>query len=563
MHIRSFDSEQNILTRLSPRMVAAFTDAGFWGRGTIFGSAKEHADRDPSRIAIRDGGVAIGYGDLIRLAEGTAGRLAEQGLKPGDRVAAWMSSRCELAVLLLACAKAGFVLCPSLHRNHTVAEVADLIKRMRAKALFVETNFGADAEGSDIIAEARKDTDLRLAVTLEAVAQRSVADLEALLVAGTVRKLERTDQSTDIVYLAFTSGTTGEPKGVLHSSDTLLSNARAIAADWGFDAASVIYTLGPLSHNLGFGALVLSLAVGSELVLHDLPRGASLVDRLEDVGATFLFGVPAHAMDLLQALEEHDKQTETLLPGLKGFRISGAAVPSWVVERLAALNIKAQSGYGMTEACSHHYTLPDDPVERITSTSGRACPGYEVKIFSADDPDKPVPVGEIGHIGGRGASLMMGYFDDQSATERAFNADGWFMTGDLGKMDEQGYLTLTGRLKEIIIRGGHNIHPSKIEQLAMRFPDVERAAALGIADERLGEKVCLVVMPKAQRRIDPQSLLAHLDRSGLSKYDMPEYFLEVPEIPLSASGKMLKRALIPAIDDGTLNPTPIRFSGAS
>lgn len=563
MSIRSFNSEQNILTRLTPRMVSNYTEAGFWGRGTIFRSAQEHAKRQSSRIAIRDGGLALAYGDLVRLAEGVAGRLAEQGLKPGDRVAAWMSSRCELAVLLVACAKAGFVLCPSLHRNHTVAEVASLIKRMRAKAIFVEAGFGADADRNDIVAAARADTDLRLAVTLDPVAERTVAQLEDMLVAGADCTLERADQPTDIVYLAFTSGTTGEPKGVLHSSDTLLANARAIAADWGFEPASVIYTLGPLSHNLGFGALVLTLAVGCELVLHDLPRGAALVKRLDEVGATFLFGVPAHAMDLLQALEAASNGTDTLLPGLKGFRISGAAVPAWVVERLAALNIKAQSGYGMTEACSHHYTLPDDPVDRIASTSGRACPGYEVKVFSVDDPDSPVPVGEIGHIGGRGASLMMGYFDDQTATERAFNSDGWFMTGDLGKLDEHGYLTLTGRLKEIIIRGGHNIHPSKIEQLAMRFPGVERAAALGIADERLGEKVCLVVMPKDEGRIDPQSLLAHLDRSGLSRYDMPEYFLEVSEIPLSASGKMLKRALIPAIDAGTLNPTPIRFTGAS
>lgn len=563
MIARSFNSEQNILTRLTPRMIERFTAAGFWGRGTIYSCAAAHAKRDPSWVAIRDAGVSLSYNELVQLADGVAGRLAEAGLQPGDRVAAWMSSRCEIAVLLLACAKAGFVFCPSLHRNHTVAEVVELTKRMRAKAVFAEVGFGADSDKHDFIAIAQAKTDLLMAVTLEPVASRSVSQIHDVLVAGSTLAIERFEQPTDIVYLAFTSGTTGSPKGVLHSSDTLLSNARALAGDWGFGPKSVIYTLGPLSHNLGFGALILSLSVGSELVLHDLPRGAELITRLTEVGATFLFGVPAHAMDLLLALEARGSGAGKLLPKLMGFRISGAAVPAWVVERMSALHIKAQSGYGMTEACSHHYTLPDDPVERITSTSGRACPGYEVRVFAIDDADRILPNGEVGHIGGCGASLMMGYFDDQTATEQAFNADGWFMTGDLGRMDDDGYLTLTGRMKEIIIRGGHNIHPSKIEQLTMRYPGVERAAALGIADERLGEKVCLVVMPTIPGSIDPQALLAHLDKLGLSKYDMPEFFLEVGEIPLSASGKILKRALLPDIEAGNMIPTPIRYTGVA
>ncbi|MGR3825638.1 MAG: class I adenylate-forming enzyme family protein [Salipiger marinus] len=550
-------ASQNMLTRLTPEMVATYTEAGFWSEDTIYDCAKASATRTPDRIAIRDAGLALAYGDLVALADGFAARLAEAGLRPGDRVAAWMSSRCELAVLLLACARQGYVLCPSLHRNHTVAEITGLVERMRAKALVVETGFGADAEREDVTQTAAAVTDLKLTVVLDAPQPRSVADLAKAL--GSAAGDPVKSHGCDIVYLAFTSGTTGEPKGVMHSSNTLLANARAIAADWNIGPKTVTYTMGPLSHNLGFGALILTLLAGGELVVHDMPRGASLLTRLEDLGATFLFGVPAHAMDLLQELDKAAEAGQSPLAGLQGFRISGAAAPSWVVERLSAHGIKAQSGYGMTEACSHHYTLPDDPAERITGTSGRACPGYEIRIFDPADPDRPLGVGEVGHIGGRGASLMMGYFDDQAATEKAFNRDGWFMTGDLGRMDAEGYLTLTGRLKEIIIRGGHNIHPARIEALAMRHPEVARAAAVGVKDERLGEKVCLVVMPRSSTPIDPQSLLHHLDEMGLSKYDMPEYFLEVDEIPLSASGKMLKRALLPHIEAGRLTPQPIRF----
>jgi acyl-CoA synthetase len=135
------------------------------------------------------------------------------------------------------------------------------------------------------------------------------------------------------------------------------------------------------------------------------------------------------------------------------------------------------------------------------------------------------------------------------------------MTGDLGRLDEAGYLQITGRLKDIIIRGGHNIHPARIEHLTMQYPGVERAAAVPVKDERLGEKVCVVVMTKDGAIVDPDELLAHLSAAGLSKFDMPEYFLAVKEIPLSANGKILKRALIPAIEAGTLKPMPVQWQG--
>jgi acyl-CoA synthetase len=215
----------------------------------------------------------------------------------------------------------------------------------------------------------------------------------------------------------------------------------------------------------------------------------------------------------------------------------------------------------MTENCSHQYTLPGDDPSRIIETSGKTCPGYELKIFKADDPDTEAATGEVGEVGGRGASLMLGYFDDQAATEDAFNNSGWFMTGDLGSLDEQGYLRIAGRAKDIIIRGGHNIHPARLEELATRHPAVQRAAAVPVKDARLGEKVCLAVVLRAGREISPDELLAHLDAAGLSKYDMPEYFLRLDEIPLTPNGKMLKRAIVDWIKDASVTPLPIRFEG--
>jgi acyl-CoA synthetase len=230
-----------------------------------------------------------------------------------------------------------------------------------------------------------------------------------------------------------------------------------------------------------------------------------------------------------------------------------------VVAGLIAQGIKPQSGYGMTENCSHQYTLPNDDPRLIIETSGKTCPGYELRIFKPDDPDTEASPGEVGQIGGRGASLMLGYFDDQSATEDAFNKSGWFMTGDLGTLDANGYLRIAGRSKDIIIRGGHNIHPAHIEEFATRHPAVQRAAAVPVKDARLGEKVCIAVVLRPGKSMTPDELLAHLDHAGLSKFDMPEYFLRLDEIPLTPNGKMLKRAIVDWIKEGRVTPEPIRF----
>ncbi|KJS11032.1 MAG: hypothetical protein VR78_13285 [Hoeflea sp. BRH_c9] len=552
---------QNLLTRLTSRMLKQFHGDGLWTDDTIYNRAAAHAATTPDRIAIRDSYGALTYAELVELADRVSAKLRSEGLRPGDRVAAWMSSRLELAVLLLVCSRESYVLCPSLHRNHTVAEITALLSRAKAKAIYAEAGFGADADVNDIFVAARELPHILSVVALDAPAQRDFASIATALGLSKPAPMSNpVGEADDVVYLAFTSGTTGEPKGVMHSNNTLLSNARAIARDWDFSERSVTYTLSPLSHNLGFGALVLSMHVGGEIVLHDLSRGVSLLERLRQTEASFVFGVPAHAMDLLSEIKTLGKAD---LPAMRGFRISGAPASMGVVEGLLSYGIIPQSGYGMTEACSHHYTLPDDDPARIVNTSGRACTGYEIRIFSIDDPEKELPVGEIGHIGGRGGSLMLGYFDDQDNTERSFNRDGWFMTGDLGRLDSDGYLKITGRIKDVIIRGGHNIHPTNIESLTMRHPLVERAAAIPVKDERLGERVCIVVMLKNGTKLDPQKLLEHLHENGLSKYDMPEYFLEVSEIPLGASGKVLKRALLPFIDDGRLSPQPVRWQGAA
>ncbi len=542
------------LTRLSADLLEKYEADGFWQGDTIYALARWHAEHTPQAFAVRDRFRRLTYAQLLTAADVLAADLARYGVRAGERVGVWLPSRIESVAALLACSKSGAICCPSLHRDHTIGEVTELMQRTRAVAFIWQEGYGADAGKRELIEALKAVPTLRHVYRLKALAESDKAPFSELAPAKEPAA-DKTDPN-QVVYLAFTSGTTGKPKGVMHSDNTLLANARQLAKDWSIGNTSVVYTLSPLSHNLGFGAQVMALAMGAELVINDLPRGASLADRILETDTSFLVGVPPNAIDLLAEMRTRGLKG---LGRLTGFRISGSAVPSEVVAGLIAQGVKPQSGYGMTESCGHQYTMPNDEPRLIIETSGKCCAGYELAVFKADDPDTEAAPGEVGQLGGRGASLMLGYFDDQAATEDAFNKSGWFMTGDLGSIDAQGYLRISGRSKDIIIRGGHNIHPAHIEELATRHPAVQRAAAVPVKDARLGEKVCLAVVNRPGKAVTPDELLTHLDLAGLSKYDMPEYFLRLDEIPVTPNGKMLKQSIVDWIKEGKVTPHPIRF----
>jgi len=543
-----------ILSLLSAEAIKEFYREGYWRDETIYGVARARAEHSPGRYAIRDSYRRLTFHQLVDAADQFAAELSRRGVRPGQRVAFWMPDRIESAVAFLACSRNGYVCCPSPHRNHTVAEVVALMERMRTAAFIYQSGFGADAKDRDIEAEIRDMGWLRHIYRLPPVGPDTGAPFAGLL-SGADAAPPPVRDPNHVVYLAFTSGSTGRPKGVMHSDNTLLVTARAISADWHIGPESVVYSLSPFSHNLGLGSLLTSLVGGAEYVVHDLPRGDSLIDRLTETGATYLVGVPTHAIDLLTELRQRGLKK---LGRLTGFRVSGAASPAQVLTGLMEHGIEPQSGYGMTETNAHQYTLPGDDPALITGTCGRVCPGYELRAWDEDNPDVPLPPGQKGLIGGRGASLMLGYFDDQIATESSFNAHGWFMTGDLGSVDENGYLRLTGRKKEVIIRGGHNINPARIEDLAMKHEDVERAAAVPVADPRLGERVCLAIMFRSGKKATADEVLQRMATAGLSKYEMPEFYLELDDIPLMSNGKIQKLDIVKWIQEGRVVPTAVR-----
>jgi acyl-CoA synthetase len=532
------------LTLHHPANANTYYASGCWNDDTLYGLLSRHALSRPDSIALQDGRRSLTWAQLRQWVDGVAGNLREYGLVGGDRVSIWMSNRVEAVVMFLACAREGLACNPSLHKTYTCAEIGELLTSLSVRAFLTEAGWGADRDKTDLDALLVRIPSLKVVYTPDGFPAPAA---------------NSTPPCTDpdkVAYLAFTSGTTGSPKCVMHSDNTLLANARDLVRDWKQGPDNVMLSLSPLSHHIAWVGIAQWLVTGSRFVTDDPPAGKSRQDWIVESGATYLLGVPTHAMDILT---EQKKTGRVDLGTVKVFYMAGAPIPPSVAAAFLEQGVKPQNVYGMTENSSHQYTHPDDPVETIVETCGRGGRAYEVRLFHPDDPDREVGPGEVGQIGGRGAALMLGYFSNQAATESSFNSSGWFMSGDLGIADQAGNLRIEGRLKDLIIRGGHNIHPSHIEAIAIRNSAAGRVAVFPVPDDRLGERVCIAV----SGTIDPMELLEHLRSEGLSKYDMPEYFVRVSEFPLTASGKILKRELVLQVRRGELQPQPLREVSAA
>ena len=424
-----------------------------------------------SNFAARDGLRRLTWTQMRDWVDGIAAALGEAGVAAGDRVSIWSDNRLEAVAMFLACSRSGIACNPSLHRTYTSGEIVQLLDRLQSRILLTRHGWGADGRAGQIAAQPRR----------RAASLKAIWTPEALP-APVAAPLAPIDDPDKVAYLAFTSGTTGAPKCVMHSDNSLLANARDLVRDWGHGPHSRILSLSPLSHHIAWVGVAQWLVAGAEFITDDPPSGMSRLDWLIETGATYVLGVPTHAMDILA---EQKKRGIARIGKVEVFYMAGAAIPPTTAAAFVAQGVKPQNVYGMTENSSHQYTHPTDATDTIVTTCGRGGAGYEVRLFDPANADAEVPVGTVGHIGGRGAALMLGYFDNQSATETSFNRDGWFMSGDLGVLDAAGNLKIEGRLKDLIIRGGHNIYPAEIEALALRHrarralrrvPDCRRAS---------------------------------------------------------------------------------------
>lgn len=532
------------LTLHSPRLASAYYAQGLWRDDTFYSLLVANARSRGEAIALVDHSQSLTWQQLLQRVDALAMNFESFDLVEGDRVSLWMSDRAAVLIAFLACSRLGLACNPSLHKTYTCGEVAELLTAIDAAVLITEPGWGADRAHCDLQKILNECSPIRHVLTPDNFPSVGIP-------------VNPSQGDADgLAYLAFTSGTTGKPKCVMHSANTLLANSRDLVDTWGVNDSTRLLCLSPFSHHIAWVAAGQWLLSGCRLIMGTPPAQQHPFDWIVDTGTTYVMGVPTHAMDILA---EQKRRKCNRLGVVDVFYMAGAPIPEVVAQAFVMQGIRPQNVYGMTENSSHQFTHPNDSQSIWTSTCGRGGGGYRVKIVDADDVNRDLGTGEIGQIVGQGANLMLGYLGNQAATEQSFNRDGWFLSGDLGSLDEAGNLRVEGRLKDLIIRGGHNIHPSRIEALALRHSQVVKAAAFPIPDERLGERVCLAI----EGAIEAYDMCEFLALQGLSIYDMPEWFVRVEAFPLTPSGKILKRSLVEQHREGVLRPLPVRWRASS
>ena len=513
---------------------ARYAESGAWLDKTLGTLAFEAADREPDAIVFPGNPAAPTYASLAADGEALAVSLTDLGLRPGDVVSFQTPNWYEAAVINLAAALAGFVINPIVILSRD-AEVRQMLADCRARAFFHAESFrGVDFTA--MVERVRPDLpNLDHAIPVRAAGGAGYA---ALVAAGRGRRLDvpRVDPGA-VKMVLYTSGTTGRPKGVLHSHNTLARAIQAGVDHWGVGAGDTILMPSPVTHISGFAnGLEMPFLTGTRTVLMEAWNAAealTLIERHQVRGTVA-------ATPFLQELLLRAREAGTALPSLHFFACGGAAIPPEIVR-----NANAQFGrtvafrvFGSSEVPLVTLGYPLD-AERAATTDGEVV-DYEVKVV--DDEARTLPPGSEGEILARGPAMFMGYAD-QAQTEEAIDGEGYFRTGDIGIVTADGALSVTGRKKDLIIRGGENISAREIEDVLHAHPMVAEAAVIAMPHARLGEGVCAFVIPSPGTTPDFATLVAFVAQSGLAPQKRPEHIEFVPALPRTASGKIRKDML--------------------
>jgi len=507
--------------------------AGEWQGQTIADFARMRASETPDSEAIVDNTRALTFAQWQEEAQALANALAARGLEPGDVVAFQMPNWHEAAILNLACAIAGLVVNPivPIYRD---AEVELMLRDCRARAIFTCATFRR-FDFSQMAARLQPSLpDLDHVFTVRGEGENDIA---ALIAQGAALPVAAPDVDPGAVKMVlFTSGTTGRPKGVLHSHETLENIVRKSYRHWGIEAGETVIMPSPVTHISGYAnGLENSLIMGVRVILMEswnAQDALAMIEKYDVVGTVA-------ATPFLVELADAARKAGTRLPSMRIFACGGAAVPPDLIPAAnsAFENLTAFRVFGASEVPLITFGWPKD--ETLAATTDGEIVDYEVKVL--DDDGKPVPAGQEGEIAARGPSMMLGYADEvQSAA--AFDKEGYFLTGDLGTVSQDGAITITGRKKDLIIRGGENISAVEIEDVLRTHPQVRDASVVAMPHERLGEGVCAYIICEGSPA-SIEVLCAHVQSSGLAKQKTPERFEFVEDFPRTASGKIRKDQL--------------------
>lgn len=553
---------------LLPARRARMVAQGLWHDRTINDALDACIARSPDKLALtalrvdtgEGGGTSLGpslgttrftYRELGRMADRMAVGLARLGVGRNDVVACQLPNWWQFTLTYLACSRLGAVMNPLMHIFRE-RELSFMLKHGAAKVLIVPARFrGFDFEQMAMGLQAGLPELAHVVV----VGGSGANSFDALLggpewenEADAQEILRRSRPGPDdVTQLIYTSGTTGEPKGVMHSANTTMANIVPYAQRLGLGAADVVLMASPMAHQTGFMyGLMMPVMLGASVVLQDVWEPKQAIAAINAQRVSFTMASTPFLSDLAKTVAE----TGVEVPTLKVFLCAGAPIPGTLVEQARrALGAKIVSAWGMSENGAVTLTQLADDDERSVHTDGCPLPGVEIKVVDVDG--LVLPAGEVGKLMLRSCSNFGGYLKRPQLN--ATDAQDWFDTGDLARIDERGYVRIAGRTKDVIIRGGENIPVVEIESLLYRHPDIGMAAIVAYPDERLGERACAVVVPRPGCNVDLASIVAFLKGEKVAVQYIPERLIVREAMPSTPSGKIQKfklRELLRADESG-------------
>ncbi|HDD9941413.1 TPA: medium-chain fatty-acid--CoA ligase [Escherichia coli] len=516
---------------------AAYRQQGLWGDASLADYWQQTARAMPDKIAVVDNhGASYTYSALDHAASCLANWMLAKGIESGDRIAFQLPGWCEFTVIYLACLKIGAVSVPLLP-SWREAELVWVLNKCQAKMFFAPTLFKQTRPVDLILPLQNQLPQLQQIVGVDKLAPAtSSLSLSQIIADNTPLTTAITTHGDELAAVLFTSGTEGLPKGVMLTHNNILASERAYCARLNLTWQDVFMMPAPLGHATGFlHGVTAPFLIGARSVLLDIFTPDACLALLEQQRCTCMLGATPFVYDLLNLLEKQPAD----LSALRFFLCGGTTIPKKVARECQQRGIKLLSVYGSTESSPHAVVNLDDPLSRFMHTDGYAAAGVEIKVV--DDARKTLPPGCEGEEASRGPNVFMGYFDEPELTARALDEEGWYYSGDLCRMDEAGYIKITGRKKDIIVRGGENISSREVEDILLQHPKIHDACVVAMPDERLAERSCAYVVLKAPHHsLSLEEVVAFFSRKRVAKYKYPEHIVVIEKLPRTASGKIQK-----------------------
>ncbi|EEU5842722.1 medium-chain fatty-acid--CoA ligase [Escherichia coli] len=531
------ESNMKVTLTFNEQRRAAYRQQGLWGDASLADYWQQTARAMPDKIAVVDNhGASYTYSALDHAASCLANWMLAKGIESGDRIAFQLPGWCEFTVIYLACLKIGAVSVPLLP-SWREAELVWVLNKCQAKMFFAPTLFKQTRPVDLILPLQNQLPQLQQIVGVDKLAPAtSSLSLSQIIADNTPLTTAITTHGDELAAVLFTSGTEGLPKGVMLTHNNILASERAYCARLNLTWQDVFMMPAPLGHATGFlHGVTAPFLIGARSVLLDIFTPDACLALLEQQRCTCMLGATPFVYDLLNVPEKQPAD----LSALRFFLCGGTTIPKKVARECQQLGIKLLSVYGSTESSPHAVVNLDDPLSRFMHTDGYAAAGVEIKVV--DDARKTLPPGCEGEEASRGPNVFMGYFDEPELTARALDEEGWYYSGDLCRMDEAGYIKITGRKKDIIVRGGENISSREVEDILLQHPKIHDACVVAMPDERLGERSCAYVVLKAPHHsLSLEEVVAFFSRKRVAKYKYPEHIVVIEKLPRTASGKIQK-----------------------